>query len=437
MLRIKRLAIASTLFSLGLGAVGHAQSKEVPAEFPPASYQGKQYVDSRGCVYVRAGIDGNVTWVPRVARSREVVCGYKPTFAEAVRSTDSAARLGPEVERIEPDSPAAATATSRPKPETATKPRAASKPAESPEKVVRRKVAPKPQSAPATPAPAPKVKPRRSADQPEREAGVESRCRGASELSQRYIGSDKYNVRCGPQAELPYTPGTGNPTAEPPIIRINRGGRDDHSSAVRPGQRVGPGDVAPDRRVIPAHLYQRRQLALATPEPPEGYRRVWEEDGRFNPLRAEQNFAGKARMDRTWTRRVPREHIDRRTGQSYTETVVTRAAQSPAKAPVAQAAPRRKVADDTVSTRSAPAQKAIRLAGGGFVQVATYDDADAAQAAAQKVKRLGLPAKIGRYQKDGRTLRMVIAGPFAKADTRAAALREVRRRGFSGAFIRN
>lgn len=50
-----------------------------PAEFPPVSFTGLQYVDSRGCAYVRAGAEGAVVWVPRVTRSRQAVCGMTPS----------------------------------------------------------------------------------------------------------------------------------------------------------------------------------------------------------------------------------------------------------------------------------------------------------------------------------------------------------------------
>ena len=89
----RAIAIAVIAASLGLAAKVHAQSLKnvgTPNEFPPTSYKGKQYVDTKGCVYIRAGVDGNVTWVPRMTRDRKVVCGYKPTNPNAAPTTASA-----------------------------------------------------------------------------------------------------------------------------------------------------------------------------------------------------------------------------------------------------------------------------------------------------------------------------------------------------------
>lgn len=134
-----------------------------PAEYPPASYTGRQYVDSRGCVYIRAGYAGQVTWVPRVGRSRQVLCGFQPTFANAAPQPAPVASPAP-VAKPAPQAPA-------PKRVVRTAPAPLAKPAPQPKQAVR------------TGAPA---------------------CPGASALSSRYINDgSQYPVRCGPQAEDP------------------------------------------------------------------------------------------------------------------------------------------------------------------------------------------------------------------------------------------
>jgi hypothetical protein len=58
-----------------------AAAQTGPAELPPADFAGRQYVDSRGCVFVRAEVDGRVAWAPRLDRDRTPLCGYRPSLA--------------------------------------------------------------------------------------------------------------------------------------------------------------------------------------------------------------------------------------------------------------------------------------------------------------------------------------------------------------------
>lgn len=74
--RVFTLALGVFLSGVGLAA---AQGTGQPAELPPASYKGKQYVDSQGCVFLRAGTQAQTVWIPRVTASGELLCGYPPS----------------------------------------------------------------------------------------------------------------------------------------------------------------------------------------------------------------------------------------------------------------------------------------------------------------------------------------------------------------------
>ena len=99
--------------TLGAGGAG-AQSLEPPANLPPPDFKGQQFVDNKGCVYIRAGVGGAVTWVPRVTRDRKQICGLAPSFAGQTAQAEKAA---PEVVVIE-----AQSAPARSEPPARTKP---------------------------------------------------------------------------------------------------------------------------------------------------------------------------------------------------------------------------------------------------------------------------------------------------------------------------
>lgn len=63
-----------------------------PTELPPADFTSRQYIDSKGCVFLRDG-DG---WTPRLARDETALCGYPPTLSARRQSPDQAISLYPE-----------------------------------------------------------------------------------------------------------------------------------------------------------------------------------------------------------------------------------------------------------------------------------------------------------------------------------------------------
>ncbi|MEM7487691.1 MAG: hypothetical protein AAF390_01060 [Pseudomonadota bacterium] len=138
------LILAAGAFALS-GVAAEAQTPTLrnttgPAEIPPASFQGSQYVDSRGCVFIRAGLGGQTRWVPRVNRDRTLVCGQPPSLATAAPAPAPARPVAP-VRTVEPvldRTPAPAPAPRR---VTAPAPRVAPAP-----------VAPPVRARPATPA---------------------------------------------------------------------------------------------------------------------------------------------------------------------------------------------------------------------------------------------------------------------------------------------
>ncbi len=86
---LPRLITLMGLLALAWAEPVFAQS-DGPAELPAPDYQGQSYIDTKGCIFLRAGYGGDVNWVPRVDQNRKPICGQTPTN-EIARVADAAA----------------------------------------------------------------------------------------------------------------------------------------------------------------------------------------------------------------------------------------------------------------------------------------------------------------------------------------------------------
>ncbi len=423
----KVLAISFVSSVLALQSV-NAQSlrqDSTPAEFPPASFSGKQYVDSRGCVFIRAGVDGAVNWVPRVARDRKLVCGFQPSIANAqptVTQTPSS-----NVVQIVPDTVPAQTTTkvaakpvakpATPAPVTV----AAAKPAPV-KRVVR--TAPKPVVI-AAPKPAPVKTVKTVVAQPQTTARVSNQCSGMSAKSRQYMQHPSAKVRCHSQNVSPLqtasVSGAATTTIAAPKVTYAAPATTVTSRTVAPqrGQIVTPGQVSGQTRVVPRHVYENRANVPRVHQPPKGYKWVWD-DGRLNHHRAEQTFDGMAQTDAIYTKTLPRRLKSVPATNYYAGT----------------SAQKSSGVKTIVSSKNTPATKTVVVGQGSYVQVAAYKTSQDAQTVARRVRAMGMPAKVGRVTRGAETYRLVLAGPFANSAQAQSALNKARSAGYANAKLR-
>jgi hypothetical protein len=105
------MAFAAILLSSSVVNALSIEEVGGPSETPPADFSGDQFVDSRGCVFMRAGLDGQTAWVPRIDRNRQVICDRPPTLAAAPAAVGTASEVPAKPPVAEPaaaDAPQAA-----------------------------------------------------------------------------------------------------------------------------------------------------------------------------------------------------------------------------------------------------------------------------------------------------------------------------------------
>ncbi len=396
-MKLRRILVLAAFAAapLGFGTFAAAQGANFsPAEIPPATFTGAQYVDSRGCVYVRAGVDGNVTWVPRMSRERKVICGQTPTLKAAEMALEVAPVAKPAAKPAPSATAAAASSDTMAAPAT-TRPQA-------------RPVAQETAAAPVA-KPAPVVRPAASARPPMRT--VASIPAAAPKPAPRRV----------------YAAPAPKPVVAAPVARSQ--------IALRAAE---PGEVRGTDRVLPRHVYEKRDTTVMPT--PKGYRKVWKDD-RLNPHRANQTLNGRAQMLLTWTNTVPRRLIDRSSGRDVTAKFpklyypfTSMAEQKTYLSTKGTTVRTPKAAPRTVlSTKSAPRKPAV--AATRYVQVGVFAQKGNASAAAARLQKLGMPVKYGVFQRNGQTMRAVLI-PVSGGQQTANALAAARRAGFHDAYLR-
>ena len=443
------LAAVSGIYSVDAQAVSQIGG---PKEAPPAGFKGQMFVDSRGCVFLRAGLNGNTSWVPRVSRDRKALCGYPPTAAAMAKPVDVATAA----EMAAPERVA----------EAAPAPRATGKPINT---VASLKTPPSIRST----GPARAVDPYLARALPAQMAPV------APMGMPVEVAQAPVTVRRGTEVVMPRAQLSGNQIGcyesapVPRVVALSNGGtavmctKGDGTLqglrapvyakvAMGEGNRVGAGLYNPAGVPVARGNISADQLGtsgratvvvtgqqgytapaqgrvvvrsadLTQPEVvvPEGYKLAWKDD-RLNPYRGMGTAQGQMQQDQVWTREVPAQ-LQGQSGRVVVSSKGQKAA--PVRVHVSSKS------EPQAQVTPAPQLRAVR-SGGLYVQVGTFGVASNAEGARARLRAAGLPTGTAQVNKGGKALQMVMAGPFGDAGSAQAALNAARSAGFGDAYIR-
>lgn len=410
--------VLTAVLSAGIWMQGAlAQDSSGPAEPPPDTFAGRQYIDSAGCAYVRGDEAAQGGWVARLSGEGAPLCGFVPTFQDAVTTAT------PDEGEVAPQEagPAAASGPAL-APRLGTAPREDASPFASPESI---------DAPPAA---------------PETVLGEAP----ASQTAPATVG----------QRQSDPAPATAQP-AQPALIAP--GIASDQPPAVVAAVPPPPADkLASD---ADAAATVAAPLPKAAPAPPRGHAKGSTPRRTPQGMTMQQACEGRSGIQpglvslRTGlpidcgtgaaTATLP-DHLSgarpttmaeicadiRATGRRYirassgAEVTCAPTGSDPEAQEQAQAQEQAAPSGHPRPTQAAsPTQHR-------YVQVGAFSNQANAQRSALRLVALGLPTQQGRMQRDGKELRVVVAGPFDDTAALNAALATVRRGGFADAFTR-
>jgi hypothetical protein len=439
---MSKVLSAAALAAALIGGQAAAQSVAGvggPREQPPAGYTQQQYVDSRGCVFLRAGLGDTVRWVPRVGPDRKALCGATPTFQQA---REAATALDAQTDAPETDAPDTATAMTAteipapavsarvplaPAPTVATATVAAAPVLRAPDLTVQRPMqAPLPSPITAAqaplalaPAPAPAAAPVLAGGTL---TGNRIACFKSAPVLQRVALSNGGSALVCTRGDgsltgwrAPVFPGQAvvGASLTPPAGRSAASASAPMMATAVPERTAPRVALTAPAATPPAPATTR---VVAAPPLPKGYVLSWKDD-RLNPMRGLGTAQGQAQQDSIWTRDLPAEAVTVKDGNRLVFF------SSKGEAAVAAPAPNR-VAVSSMNTSTVPSRT--------YVQVGAFGDPANAQGASARLAAAGLPVASQR----AKGLKVILAGPFPSAAEAQQALSTVRGAGFGEAFIR-